>query len=208
MSASPTRAEKARRTRLRMIRAAERLFTERGWAGTTIQDVARTAEVGVQTVYFTFGNKRTLLKEVLDIAVAGDGDPVATLDRPWSRNVLAEPDPAAQLHLQAAGARRILERAAPVLEVVRGAAAAEPELADLWQTTLHQRHTVQLHFIRALEAKTGGGLRDGQDASTAADIAMTVLSPETYALLVTGRHWEPERWQQWAADSLVRQLLP
>ncbi|MFD7627783.1 TetR/AcrR family transcriptional regulator [Streptomyces sp. NPDC059851] len=208
MAESLTRAEKARRTRLRMIDAAERLFTERGWAGTTIDEIARSAGVGVQTVYFTFGNKRALLKELLDTAVAGDADPVATLDRPWALELLAEPDPAAQLRLQAAGARRILERAASVLEVVRGAATSEPELAELWRTNLRQRHMVQLHFAQALEAKIPGGLRDGHDAESAADISMTVLGPETYGLLVTDRQWAPERWQRWAADSLARQLLP
>ncbi|WP_260462593.1 TetR/AcrR family transcriptional regulator [Streptomyces sp. TRM72054] len=203
-----TRAEKARRTRQRMLEAATRLFTERGWTRTTVEDVARAAEVGVQTVYFTFGTKRALLKEVLDVAIAGDGDPVATLDRPWARKVLAEPDPAGQLALQAAGAREVLERAAPVLDVVRGAAAADPELAELWRTNLQQRHTVQLHFAEALLAKTGGCLRDGHDGASAADIALTVLGPETYDLLVSGRGWTPARWERWAADTLVRQLLP
>jgi AcrR family transcriptional regulator len=201
-----TRAEKARRTRQRMLDAAARLFTERGWTRTTVEDVARAAEVGVQTVYFTFGNKRALLKEVLDVAVAGDTDPVATLDRPWAREVLAEPDPAAQLARQAAGARRVLERAAPVLEVVRTAAAAEPELAGLWRLNREQRHTVQLRFAEALVAKTA--LRDGHDAASAADIALTILGPETYDLLVTGRGWTADRWERWAADALVRQLLP
>jgi AcrR family transcriptional regulator len=201
-----TRAEKARRTRQRMLDAAARLFTERGWTRTTVEDVARAAEVGVQTVYFTFGTKRALLKEVLDVAVAGDTDPVATLDRPWARDVLAEADPAAQLARQAAGARRVLERAAPVLEVVRAAAAAEPELAELWRLNREQRHTVQLRFAEALVAKTA--LRDGHDAASAADIALTVLGPETYGLLVTGRGWTADRWEGWAADALVRQLLP
>ncbi|MDH2390880.1 helix-turn-helix domain containing protein [Streptomyces sp. HNM0663] len=208
MPAPLTRAEKARRTRRRMLDAAARLFVERGWTGTTVEDIARTAEVGVQTVYFTFGNKRAVLKEVLDATVAGDTDPVATLDRPWARELLAEPDPAAQLACQAAGARRILERAAPVLEVVRGAAASDPELAELWRANLHQRHAVQLRFAQALTAKAGGRLRDGHGAESAADIALTVLGPETYVLLVTGRGWSPARWERWAADALVRQLLP
>jgi AcrR family transcriptional regulator len=200
-----------------MLDAADRLFAERGWSGTTVEDIARSAEVGVQTVYFTFGNKRALLKELLDTAIAGDTTPVATLDRPWAREVLDEPDPAAQLTRQAVGARRILERAAPVLEVVRGAATADPELAELWRTGLEQRHTVQLRFAEALVAKvakgakgakTDGPLRDGHDAASAADIALAVLGPETYALLVTARGWSPSRWERWAADALVRQLLP
>ncbi|WP_249374746.1 hypothetical protein [Streptomyces sp. I05A-00742] len=52
------------------------------------------------------------------------------------------------------------------------------------------------HRARALAAKTGGSLRDGHHAASAADIAMTVLGPETYALLVTGRGWPPERRQR------------
>ncbi|MGW6455740.1 TetR/AcrR family transcriptional regulator [Streptomyces sp. NPDC055078] len=205
---SLSRAEKARRTRQRMLDAAGRLFTDRGWTGTTVEDVARSAGVGVQTVYFTFGTKRAVLKELVDTAVAGDLDPVATLERPWAREVLAEPVPAVQLALQAAGARRVLERAAPLLEVVRTAAPADPELAALWRINQEQRHTVQLSFARALVAKTAGGLRGGYDAESAADVAMTLLGPETYALLATGRGWPPARWERWAADALVRQLLP
>ncbi|MYY13952.1 TetR family transcriptional regulator [Streptomyces sp. SID4919] len=238
MTAPLTRAEKTRRTRRRMLDAAARLFVERGWTGATVEDIARAAEVGVQTVYFTFGTKRALLGEVLDTAIAGDADPAATLDRPWAREVVAEPDPAAQLARQAAGARRVLERAAPVLEVVRTAATAEPELAALWRTNLEQRHTVQLHFAHALTAKAtetalpaetaktgepigtgkpigtgtpdepGGPLRDGHDARSAADIMFTVLGPETYGLLVTTQGWSPDRWERWAADLLTRQLLP
>lgn len=208
MAAPLTRAEKARRTRQRMLDAAAGLFTERGWAGTTVEDIARSAEVGVQTVYFTFKNKRALLKELLDTAIAGDLDPVATLERPWAREVLDAPDPATQLALQAAGARRILQRAAPVLEVVRGAAAADAEVAALWRANQEQRHTVQFRFAEALTAKTGGALRDGHDAASAADIALAVLGPETYGLLVTGRGWSPARWERWATDALVRQLLP
>ncbi|GGQ14884.1 TetR/AcrR family transcriptional regulator [Streptomyces mutabilis] len=208
MTPPVTRAEKARRTRQRMLDAAGRLFTERGWAGTTVEDIARGAEVAVQTVYFTFGTKRAVLKELLDTAVAGDLDPVATLDRPWAQEVLDAPDPAAQLALQAAGARAVLERAAPVLEVVHAAAAADRELAELWQLNRRQRHAVQLAFAEALVAKSVGALRDGIDAATAADIGLAVLGPETYGLLVTGRGWSPARWQHWAGDALARQLLP
>ncbi|MFH9747204.1 TetR/AcrR family transcriptional regulator [Streptomyces anulatus] len=208
MAAPLTRAEKARRTRRRMLDAAAALFSEHGWAGTTVEDIARSAEVGVQTVYFTFKNKRALLKELLDTTIAGDLDPVATLERPWAREVLEAPDPATQLALQAAGARSILQRAAPVLEVVRGAAAADPEVAALWRANQEQRHTVQLRFAEALTAKTGGALRDDYDASSAADIALSVLGPEIYDLLVTSRGWSPARWERWATDALVRQLLP
>ncbi|MFY1677102.1 TetR/AcrR family transcriptional regulator [Streptomyces sp. WMMC905] len=208
MATPMTRAEKAHRTRKRMLDAAAELFTEHGWAGTTVEDIARSAGVGVQTVYFTFGTKRAVLKELLDTVIAGDFDPVATLERPWAHEVVDSPDPAAQLALQAAGARRVLQRATPVLEVVRGAAGSDPELAALWQANQEQRHAVQLRFSEALMSKTGGTLRGGHDAASAADIAFAVLGPETFRLLVTGRGWTPDRWERWAADALARQLLP
>ncbi|MBB1254189.1 TetR/AcrR family transcriptional regulator [Streptomyces sp. OF3] len=191
-----------------MLDAARRLFVERGWAGATVADIAKAAEVGVQTVYFTFGDKRALLRELLDTAVAGDSDPVATLDRPWARAVLDEPDPAVQFARQAAGAREILERAAPVLEVVRGAAAADERMAELWRLNREQRYTVQLSFARALTGKVPGPLRDKHDAAAVADVATVLLGPETYGPLVTEAGWSPPRWERWAGDSLVRQFLP
>jgi AcrR family transcriptional regulator len=50
----PTRRERARRTRQRIIQAAQELRVERGYAGTTMADIAAWANVAVQTLYFSF----------------------------------------------------------------------------------------------------------------------------------------------------------
>ncbi|WP_201294883.1 MULTISPECIES: hypothetical protein [unclassified Nocardiopsis] len=47
--------------------------------------------MAVQTLYFVFGNKRTLFKDVVDTTVAGDTEPVATMDREWFRAACAAP---------------------------------------------------------------------------------------------------------------------
>src|SRR6266545_2689016 len=83
------RADKAKETRRRMLQAAGELFAEHGYGATTLQEVAARAGVAVQTIYFTFGNKRTLLKELVDVTIAGDVEPVATMERPWFREALA-----------------------------------------------------------------------------------------------------------------------
>ncbi len=75
---------------------------------------------------------------------------------------------------------------------VRGAAAPDAEPAEPWRANVSQRHTVQLRFAGVLVAKTGGALRDGHDAGSAADVAAALLGPETYALPVGGRGWAPE----------------
>ena len=87
------RADKARANRHRMRAAALALFTERGYAATSMQAIADAAGMAVQTLYFTFGTKRALLSEILDIAVAGDEEPVPTLERPGVLAAIDDPDP-------------------------------------------------------------------------------------------------------------------
>jgi len=83
------RAQKAQETRRRILRAALELFVRDGYGATNLQDIAAEAGVAVQTIYFVFGNKRTLLKELVDVTIAGDDEPVATMDRPWYTEALA-----------------------------------------------------------------------------------------------------------------------
>jgi AcrR family transcriptional regulator len=199
------RAAKAAATRARMLAAARKRFVEKGYVATTMQAIAREAGVAVQTLYFTFSTKRAILGEVIDTEVAGDTEPVATLDRPWVAEALAA-SPLEQLRLQVEATAEIHGRVAPILEVVRSAAAHDPEIAQLWQTNITQRHTVLATLAGALAAKTD--LRAGLRPARAADIVLAVLAPEVYHLLVHDRGWSVEEWRQWALDALVRQLLP
>ncbi|MEY9211808.1 helix-turn-helix transcriptional regulator [Thermobifida halotolerans] len=199
------RAARARATRARILAAATRLFTASGYTATSIGAIAAEAGVGEQTVYYSFGTKRAVLTRALDVAVAGDDAPVPTLERPWVRAALDTPDPAEQVRLQVAGAGDIHLRAAPLLDVVRSAAATDPDLAEVWNTNVEQRHTVQRVLAEALARKAP--LRGGMGVDDAADIALALLSPETYHLLVRVRGWTHERWRSWAADALLRQLL-
>ena len=186
--------------------AALRLFREQGYAATPMQAIADEAGVAVQTLYFTFGTKRALLSEILDIAIAGDEEPVATLNRPHIQALLDDPDPVAQLRGQARVTRSVYQRLAPALEVVRGAATADPDLAALWERSIQQRATVMERFIAALAAKTP--LRGGMDQATAVDIALALQSPEIIMFLTGKRGWSMESYEQWLANALISELLP
>src|SRR5689334_15071718 len=72
--------------------AAEKLFLAQGYAATSIAAIAEEAGVAPETVYATFKNKRALLKELIDVRVAGDDEPIAINDRPWLDEIRAEPD--------------------------------------------------------------------------------------------------------------------
>lgn len=202
---SGTRAEKTRQTRRRMVAAARDLFVERGYAATTLQDVADRAGVAVQTIYFTFGNKRALLKELADVTVAGDEEPIATMDRAWFRDALVAPTAAAQIRALTRGARDILDRIAPIASVLRTAAILDAEVADLWGHDPDPRYTVYHTATQALVTKPG--IRDDVTAEHAADVLFALLSPELYVLLVNDRGWTADRWEQWVDTTLRAQLL-
>jgi len=182
-----------------------RLFRDQGYAATAMQAIAEEAGVAVQTLYFTFGTKRALLSEIFDIAIAGDEEPVATLDRPHVQALMDDHDPITQLRGQARITRLIYERLAPVLGVIRGAATADPDLAELWEANIKQRATVMERMITALAAKTP--LRKGIDQAAAIDIALALQGPELYDFLAGRRGWSPDQYEHWLADALISQLL-
>ena len=179
----PSRAEKTRLTRRRIVAAAAELFLDQGYGATTLDQVAARAGVAVQTVYFHFGNKATLLKEALDVAAVGDDEPVALLDRPWIEEMTAEPDPVRVIELWTNGGREILERVAPLLAVVRGTVGTDPDLAAQWDVNEGQRRTAFRALADLLADRRA--LRPGLTVEDAADLAFLIHSVENY-IVATG----------------------
>ena len=56
----------ARRTRARILNAAIRLFSDRGLAGTSVDDIADKARINKRMLYHYFGNKQGLYLAVLE----------------------------------------------------------------------------------------------------------------------------------------------
>lgn len=187
-----------------MLEAARELFVLNGYGATTLKEIADRAGVAVQTIYFAFGNKRVLLKELVDVAIAGDLEPVATMDRTWFHEVLAATTAESHLRRHVRGTRGILDRVAPIVEMLRAAAAADPAIGGLWDDDVDPRFAVHLEAARSLVTKPG--VRAGVTAEHAADLLFGLLGPELYQVFVRDRGWSPEQWESWAADTLVTQL--
>ncbi|MGW3498365.1 TetR/AcrR family transcriptional regulator [Streptomyces sp. NPDC001020] len=204
VSKSPGRRLKAQQTRNRMLEAAMRLFIEHGYGATTIDSIAREAKVAVQTIYFSFGSKQQILKELIDVHIAGDEDPVPTLERPQVVEALEAEDPREQLRLQVHLTRVVYERVGPLLEVLRNAATTSGDGAELWEANKRQRQVVQRRFVDSLVAKKA--LREGLTPERAVDISYALLGPELYHLLVTERGWSPEEWERWVHESHCHHL--
>src|SRR5690349_10815005 len=179
-----------------MIEQAATLFQRQGYAATTIEQIASAAGVAVQTVYFHFGNKATVLKEVVDVLAVGDDEPVPMLQRPWVREMRETPDARRALALWLANSAMIFSRLAPVMKIVRDAAGSDPEMAAQWQTNAEQRFTAQRALAQRLADK--GALRQGLSVERAADIIFCLVSHEVFALATTATGWTPAGWERWA----------
>lgn len=198
------RAQKALETRRRIREAALEAFEEDGYGATNLQEVAKRAGVAVQTIYFVFGNKRALLKEILDVTIAGDDQPIATMERPWYVDALAADTARDMLPAYVAGTAAILDRIAPVSKVAREASASDPEVAAMWPQGSDPRYTVVEGAAKALRGKPGA--RAELSVQDMADLLYGVLSPELFLLFTVERGWTLERWRDWATGTLLAQL--
>ena len=201
----PRRRERARATRKRVLEAARELFIERGYVATTIDAIAERADVSPETVYSTFGNKRSLLSELVDVSIAGDMNATPILERDWVQGLRDEPDPHRRLAILTSHGSAILARRSAIDEVVRGAASADPEMAALRDLGKAQRRAGQRELLRIVVGARG--LREGMDLETAADILYAIGSPETYRLLVVDRGWSDSRFARWYDKTAGRLIL-
>ena len=78
---SPVRDEQATRTRARILDAASELFLERGYAQTTMKDIADLAGVARDTVHAVFGNKARVLTALIDLRLVPDNSVANVTER-------------------------------------------------------------------------------------------------------------------------------
>jgi AcrR family transcriptional regulator len=67
-----TRAESKERTRQRLLTEAQRLFRERGYAATSLEQIAEAAEVTKGAIYGHFASKEDLMLSALEAEPAPD----------------------------------------------------------------------------------------------------------------------------------------
>jgi AcrR family transcriptional regulator len=199
------RAERSERTRQRILHAATALFADKGYAATTIDAIAVDADVAVETVYARFGNKLTLLRAILESAIAGNDHGVDILDLPEVAAIRGLTDQHEQLARLAHLSRGILQRSALGHRILRSASAADPAAAEFTRSDEQRRHRIQTAYIHMLLAN--GPLRDGLSTDDAAATYTALANPDTYALLTTRRGWTPDHYETWLRDSLTRLLL-
>jgi len=172
------RRQQAEATRAHILEAAQRLFERDGYVATTMADVAAEAGVALKTVYLAFDTKSGLLRAVWDVLLRGPIDQ-SVADLPWYREVLEEPDAVRQLQLNARNSRNAKERIGGLLRVIRDAAGADPDMAELWQLIETDFYANQRVVVEVLAER--GALRLGLDVTRAADVLWALKHPEVFS---------------------------
>lgn len=187
--------------------AALELFVERGYVGTTMNDIAEAAGVAVETVYRAFSNKALVFKSAVEAAVAGGAEraQIKAEERPAIRAVIEETDPRRQLELYAATQPDIHARMGPLLRMLKTAAALDDALTGVWAELEDQRLAGMQRFAQLLVDR--GALRSGMSVEEARDLLWALNSHELHEKLVVHRGWTPRQYQQWLATALAAALL-
>jgi AcrR family transcriptional regulator len=199
---SSGRRARAEANRVEIVRSAHELFIRNGFAGTTVADIARAADVSAPTVYAAFGTKAALLKACIDVALAGDDDAVPVIERPLSRWVYETDDARELLGRYAVMMGELAGRAAPIYDVLVRAADAEPDLADLLVDLERQR--LRAASVVADAVASRGGLPPGRSIEEARDTIWVCNAPELFVTLTRKRRWSVKRYVEWSRNSLLR----
>lgn len=200
---SAKRDAQARATRGSIVQAAHRLFTANGYVATTVQAVADEAEVAVQTVYAVFGNKRELLRQVLEETIVGGGMTDGPMESPTLAAIASEADPRRRVEMDAAWSAEISRRVAPLMKTLREASSVDPDFAATM---------AQITAQRRAEMKAGAKVLAGSDGlkvplEQAVATMYALYNPEVYTALTVDFGWSDRRYERWLADTVYRTLL-
>ena len=144
------------------------------------------------TVESLFGTKARVLKAAIDVAIAGDDEPVPVLDRSWAAAALAAEGIDELLSIVAGviGPAQAVRR--PGARGLRGS-STDAALAALAARMTAQRAGTAEWLVDALTRKAP--LRAGCTRQEAVDTVWVLMDPAVFDRLIRQRHWTRERYR-------------
>lgn len=202
---SPLREAEAARTRRRIVEAAGTLFARSGYNGTTMRDIAREAEVSVQSVRLA-GAKASLLIAAFETAFTGNEWAQSLSERDEVRDLMSLPstdealsrylDYIAEANRRSAALSRAMQSAAEI----DGAAAAAVE--DLWK-----RRWSDMRIAAEWTVSRGLLVAETPEAlETAAAELSLIVGPEAHLFFTDQVGWDHARYRWWLGSSLTALL--
>jgi AcrR family transcriptional regulator len=195
---SSLRAAQSALTRDRVMAAALRLMSERGYSGTTVADIAAAADVAVDTIYKAFGSKLGVIQALMD--AAGPDAAIAAMRVRWDA---AQGRPADQLAAYVHGIGGFWARNEGLVSIlVHG--TGDAELAALWAGRGRARRELVASLLGTWPA---GSRRRDVSASTAIDLVWAMTSNEAFHALAVESGWGLARWEREVSRALARSVL-
>jgi AcrR family transcriptional regulator len=193
------REEYAQATRQAILDAARKLFAERGYFATKVDDIAALARVAPATVYAVSGGKQGLLNALIDVWSL---DPIVkvSLDR-----VEKLDDPAETLRFVASVVRQMREEFGDIMRVLLNTAPHDPAVAkSLASGTARYREAFR-QLVQRLQRLNA--FREGIDATTALDVLWFYFGYSGLFVLHDDNGWSYDRAEQWLYEQCSRALL-
>ena len=196
-----TGEQSRRRTRARLVQAADRLFRERGYAATTVSAIAGQAGVSLQTLYLACGSKREVFRAAATAAAGG------TEAEDWPEAVRAEltitTDTVTYLRAVARVVVAVTARTTLYRRLYREAATVEPALAEDWLAVQAQ---VQAALETVAAQIPSESLRPELDADTIFLTLWTLASPEVYDAVIDRAGRTSAEFEHWLSTTLIAAL--
>jgi len=193
------RQEYAQATRQAILDAARKLFAERGYFATKVDDIAAEARVAPATVYAVTGGKQGLLGELITTWTT---DPIVDTTL---RTIAGSDDPAGIIDEVASVSRRMREQFADVIRVMLAIAPHDQAVAGQLATATAVYRAAFVPIAERLAQL--GALRDGIDTAHAVDVLWFYFGYSSYFTLHDDNGWSYQRAERWLAAQARRELL-
>ncbi|MEP7034316.1 MAG: helix-turn-helix domain-containing protein [Dermatophilaceae bacterium] len=201
---SPQRSEQAAATRLSVLAAARGLLQTKGYAATSVAQIAQVAGVSVDTVYASVGRKPELVLAVIDMQLGAANEPVPAEERSYVRAMRQEPSALGKIRIYAAAIAVLVPQVAPLQEALRTAGETDADCAATWQALVDRRAANMRMW--AADLRSTGELRDDLSDRQVADVVWSTNAAEYWRLLEQ-RGWTAAQYEALLVDMWSRLFL-
>ena len=193
------RAEYARATREAILTAARALFIEKGYFGTRVEDIARTARVAPATVYAVGGGKNGLIRKLIEDGTTPEQQSA------FDAGVAAINDPRELIRMVVEGTGSAFATWSPLMRQVIAAAPLEPAVRE----SMEMAHAGLRRGLARTAARLAelDALPESMTADEATDVLWFHLSNAAYFTLTDDLGWALPRATQWLTRTLTAALL-
>lgn len=196
------RAQRRADTERRLVGAAAELFVDRGYAATTLADVADHADVAPRTLYLHFATKADLLLACVAAAIAGDAEGTPLADRPELRDAMTGSTLDDRIRAMAGLSAALMERTGPLLDVAFQAAPSEPAIAAAASAGRADTRRTLREFWHGIHRD--GLVSRSIDLEWLTETATLTAHAETYLLIGKANGWDVDSYRSWLVTTWTR----